>query len=109
MEPTQLDAIGAVIKSLGFDPVQVGQWTTLLVAWRFAIKLISGQIQTGLESAIAKAQSAGDSQIVGWLCSLIHSLPYRLLAWTIDTVLSVKLPLDIPKTNQGTDKGKDAS
>lgn len=95
MEPTQLDALGTVIKSLGFDPVQVGQWTTLLVAWRLVVKIVSGQIQTALETAINKAQEAGDSQITGWICKLISSLPYRVLAWMVDSLLSIKLPLKI--------------
>lgn len=95
MEPTQLDALGTVIKSLGFDPVEVGQWTTLLVAWRLVIKLVSGKIQSSLETAINKAKASGDSQIIGWLAKVIKSLPYRVAAWILDTVLSVKLPLRI--------------
>jgi len=95
MEPTQLDALSTVIKTLGFDPMQVGQWTTLLVAWRLVIKLVSGKIQSGLESAIKKAHESGDSRIIGWIASLIQSLPYRVIAWLIDSVLSVKLPLKV--------------
>ena len=92
MEPNQLDI---VIKSLGFDPVQVGQWTTLLVAWRLVIKLISGKVQAGLESAIQKAKDSGDGRIIGWLAGIIQSLPYRVFAWLVDSIFSVKLPLKV--------------
>ena len=97
MEATQLDQLSQVIQSLGFDPVQVGQWATMLVAWRMVIKLVSGKIQSGLESAIDKASETGDSSIIGWITRLIESLPYRICAWIIDTLLSVKLPLKIKR------------
>jgi len=105
MEPNQLDAL---IKSLGFDPVQVGEWATLLVAWRLVFKIASGWIQGFLEDAINKALSTRDSRIMSAVSKVINSLPYIVTAWMVDAVLSVKLPLNIePKdgSNNPAQKG----
>jgi len=96
MEPTYIDTI---IKSLGLDPVQVGQWTTLLFAWRMVFKIGSGKIQEILENAIKKAQESGDGRIINWIAKIVQALPYRILAWIIDTIFSVKLPLNIKTQN----------
>jgi hypothetical protein len=71
-------------------------WLPALMGWmaalRVAFKFVSGAVQTRLSSKLAEIAGENDADEIGWIEGVLRQRWYRVLAFLVDLVCSVKLP-----------------
>jgi hypothetical protein len=71
-------------------------WVAAAVAWigalRLALKPFGAGVARFVAAAVEFCRVAGPGE-VSWMDRVMHSVPYRMLAFLVDYVASVKLPL----------------
>ena len=96
-----MEELKPLLDLLGGESGRIAQIVVWIGAIRIPAKIVSGSIQSAAERAIARVVATEDSEDDILLEKVLKSRTYRIGAFLIDWVFSVKLPLDLgPKAGQ---------
>lgn len=102
---TEPNPFQPLLDLLGGHSGRVLQIVALIGALRIPVKLFSGSIQTFFERALARVVETSDDGDDHIAAAILRNPLYRFLAFLVDMVTSLKLPLDLPVTPSGRISG----
>lgn len=90
-----MNEIKPLLDLLGGEQGRLVQVIVWIGALRVPMKLLSGQVQGVIQRALDRVVSTEDKGDDALAAKVLASAPYRLLAFAVDMIASVKLPLKL--------------
>lgn len=92
---TMENELNQLLALLGGDNGTLAQVIAWIGAARVPLKIFSGKLQNAMERAISRVTETEDPEDDELVAGILSSKPYRIGAFVLDWIFSVKLPLKL--------------